>query len=396
MSPEMYVRDIPRSTPFSDQQRKHRVLSVMPMPAHYISHIGVNPVAQDALPNHLKFLASTAYLQQHAYMVIGDPRPDAHTILTPIGWGRAVPVGSGCIPYSDRLVGSIISGKGCSASGYIYPDSLKERDLDYDPITPWGFFGEKDAVFDISASNYLLSMGYRTAIGLGYVTFKDAAIEWLCSHYKNPVQRRYIALMWEVVKENKDTCAYLYRLHGVSSRIGESVPGSCTQAGWASKVHLAEAAFHPRVWESYFLTKAESTHAIQVLEKMANRRKLSSIEAESYLMLLCGLWVRNYEALLQIDTIANPGYSALTLSEYKDIDMAHIRCDYEEMRGKTFSYTDMGYYLNFMYRRFHNYNSYFTAIGAARSSGDNLRAFLLHRINTLSQAWSIPVARLEA
>src|SRR5690606_8579937 len=93
--------------------------------------------------------------------------PDMSTAMhvSPFEWTRSTVVSKYPMYYGNQ-VGRYVTVKGCSTTGKDYGIGSKVTS----PIEPWGFFGDKDAKKEIAIANDLLSVGFRSALPVGYLT----------------------------------------------------------------------------------------------------------------------------------------------------------------------------------------------------------------------------------
>lgn len=305
------------------------------VPEFCIREVVPNKAARDMLPKNLRYIAESDFLHDTARVTLPREALQGKQILIPGIYGRALPTAYAVIPYGN-IVGGIIYTKGAGLGGYILHDSYDYKECDPTIITPWGFFGHRDAENDTLMTNMLLAAGFRSALATGTVILKyDEFRSWLLGQYKDSeVLQKIVTRSLDIVKRNGDEVALYSRIGGTSERIwtpfsSEHMPQR-RRAEFIRGTRLLQTEM--RLFPEKY--KNAPRKILRVLEKIINGLKLTPREFETYKNLVRMFFTRNNQAVLEVYgkyyTLTSYKVIALGLTHPKDIDIGtYFTQDYE-------------------------------------------------------------------
>lgn len=291
------------------------------LPKEVLTNTVINPRAVHYLHPGVQYLATSQYLEEHAYMIVPRSKSE-RTILTPKYGGRLIPIAYGVIPYAS-IIGGRVSAKGVYVSGEYY-----EQDEEPGENRALGFFRTNGAEKEIKVANELLDNEFRSTLPLGYIELhKDILKAWLIEKYPDKadlVKRRLERL-------GNDSICIMFRIQGVGERLINTIPN--VERKKRREVELARAG--------RLLKLEQGTGPVNnVLGKIASKVKLDKVDFATYIELVTGIFAQNAHALQKIYSNYLPGRShywigsGLLLSRGRDIDLTMVTGDFESLELK--------------------------------------------------------------
>lgn len=299
------------------------IVGVEALPKDHIESIQINPQAVDMLPRDLKYLASPDFLVESSFVTVPAMGRIDKRVLVPNTWKRALPIGYGEIPYG-HVVGSTVMSKGGWISGEAAAtiEGLQNR-----RDTPWGLFGDYDAMTEISVSNILLNHDFRSALTLGYVipdTKKMRAFlesRWGRVDYAKDVVKNG----FDLVKGHKQTPVILFRVSGVTERV--HVNGTDTlRLGQRAEFRRASRSLvaHSEIFPDHFTdlagSKQSAIEAVVALRSLYQGETLGISAVHAISEFCLGMIARNVLALQRSYNQISGLYPYL---EFKAKDLGH-------------------------------------------------------------------------
>ena len=196
-----------------------RFIDVAPIPSHCIESVELNNEALEFLPKSHEELINEDTLISLAQTPSFRYPDSEKTIAVPFDYGRSLPLAYVDVPFANNH-GTVITGKGVGPSGSYYSRSLGV-DFSYTKNPDvLGLFGEKDAKFDMRASNVLLAAGLRTSLTLGYLVLNPERYKDHLKYVWNDRDSKdYIEDAFDQIGSNRDLPVYHFRLGSHTQRL---------------------------------------------------------------------------------------------------------------------------------------------------------------------------------
>lgn len=325
--------------PFPQSVREPRegaFVGVETLPLSCIEEIVNNPEARNFLPKSLAYLASQDWLASNIRMSV-PVNQGSYSILAPICWGRAIPIGCGILPFGKEtpMVGRIVSGKGSWFSGFL------TKNLDWAGTpgnTFYGLLSQDGASGDVIVSNALLSSGFRSALHFGYAILKTKQLqEWTYKQWLGTDVSKYIEEMFSRLNDsNSGLPAYLFRISGSMERFDYLYPNweapvrEAHEFSIANRLMLLEAHESNSFISRTLAALPDSDLTYQAIDALAKRQPLTSQQLRAYILFNAAILARNARAISRaIKLIPSCKIDGAEIGQAKDLDIALFSCDYD-------------------------------------------------------------------
>lgn len=352
------------------------LINTVEAPLDLVRDVVINPKISEFLSKEWVGFFNEDWMA--ANILITAPRDHLGVdILTISEFGRSNPTGYCRIPYANKFVGGVVYGKGGGISGSKWLEGISANESH----TPWGYYGDKDADWEIKESNLLLNSGLRTSLPLGYVIFDyDKLCDFVHNtwNYNAFLAKRHVANIRKVVA-NGDSPSYLYRLGGVCERVFRPLDRNRDRVSLIRgfRLHKKELELFPKFYDEN-LTFTTRKSAEEVINTLSRGERGKKAKIDQTIDLLSGIFVRE----LNIIKYSNFKHLWGIFPQTKDTDLALFKTDWEESREINGSFTASVYNQTVLAERF--LDKLIATELVEHDEGNKYKILMLDRIRSVS------------